>query len=146
MNIDDVTDILWGNVPLAMGFVATVKVAMALSLVLSFPITLWPMRQDIIETLSETLGTHQQLTPAAYYSLTYISLLLIYLLAISISSAYQMVGLIGSVTGTAMGFFFPGMLALRDPGGGWRLRALGWCLLAAGALLTVIGITSMDED
>ena len=50
------------------------------------------------------------------------------------AAAPQMVGLIGSVTGTAMGFFFPGMLALRDPGGGWRLRALGWCVLVGAGV------------
>jgi len=40
------------------------------------------------ETLAETVGTHQ-LSPTAYYVLTYVSLLLIYLLALFISSAYQ---------------------------------------------------------
>ncbi|KAL4422665.1 hypothetical protein ABPG75_008862 [Micractinium tetrahymenae] len=145
MSIDGVTDILWGHVPLAMAFVTTVKVSMALSLILSFPITLWPMRQDMIETLADTFGAHQ-LSPAGYYSLTYLSLLLIYLLAISISSAYQMVGLIGSLTGTSMAFFFPGMLALRDAAGGRPFRAFGWALIAAGALLTAVGIATADDE
>lgn len=38
--------------------------------------------------LADALGAHQ-LTPLSYYLLTYLSLLLIYLLAISISSAYK---------------------------------------------------------
>lgn len=211
---------------------------MALSLILSFPITLWPMRQDIIgecvagraggqaafpgcprcactagsscnpqalvpwcrpaETLADTFGA-RQLSPAAYYALTYLSLLLIYLLAVSISSAYQvgctaagpatkarivilclpacpwllvshlaqllaavfgcsaepllvaapamqMVGLIGSVTGTTMAFLFPGMLALRDAAGGRPFRAFGWALILAGILLTVVGIATADEE
>ncbi|KAL4448998.1 hypothetical protein ABPG77_007715 [Micractinium sp. CCAP 211/92] len=145
MTIDGVTDILWGHVPLAMAFVTTVKVSMALSLVLSFPITLWPMRQDIIETLAD-MFVARQLSPAAYYVLTYLSLLLIYLVAISISSAYQMVGLIGSVTGTSMAFLFPGMLALRDARGGRPLKAFGWGLLLAGILLTIVGIATADDE
>lgn len=145
MSIDGVTDILWGNVPLAMAFVATVKVSMALSLILSFPITLWPMRQDIIEMLADTWGAHQ-LSPTAYYTLTYASLLLIYLVSISISSAYQMVGLIGSVLGTLMAFIFPGMLALRDRQGGRAYVLFGWGLILSGGLLTLIGVTSLDAD
>jgi hypothetical protein len=40
------------------------------------------------EMLAPYLGS-RQLSPAGYYSLTYVSLLLIYLLALAIQSAYQ---------------------------------------------------------
>ena len=62
---------------------------MALSMVLSFPITIWPMREDIIEMLAHSLGSSTQLSPAAYYLLTYASLLAIYLVAVVIQSAYS---------------------------------------------------------
>lgn len=62
---------------------------MAISMVLSFPITIWPMREDIIEMLAHSLGSSTQLSPAAYYLLTYTSLLAIYLVAVVIQSAYS---------------------------------------------------------
>lgn len=54
----------------------------------------------------------------------------------------QVVGIVGATCGTTMGFIFPGMLALRDPQGGTAYKAFGWLLLAAGALLFGIGVTS----
>lgn len=62
---------------------------MAISMVLSFPITIWPMREDIIEMLAHSLGSSTQLSPTAYYLLTYTSLLAIYLVAVGIQSAYS---------------------------------------------------------
>ncbi|KAI3430398.1 hypothetical protein D9Q98_004993 [Chlorella vulgaris] len=144
LNIDFVAAALWGNVPLACGFVATVKVAMAASMVLSFPITIWPMRQDIIEMLADYFGS-RQLTQSAYYLLTYLSLLAIYVVAISIQSAYRVVGLVGSTMGTTIAFVFPGMLALRDQQGGLPFRVFGCALIATGLLLTVVGVLSTDD-
>lgn len=63
--------------------------------VLSFPITIWPMREDIIEMLAHSFGSSTQLSPTAYYLLTYTSLLAIYLVAVVIQSAYS------------VGWFFP---------------------------------------
>ncbi|KAI7845763.1 hypothetical protein COHA_000677 [Chlorella ohadii] len=142
LNIDDVAKIMGGNVGAAMAFVATVKVAMAISMVLSFPITIWPMREDIIEMLAHSLGSSTQLSPTAYYLLTYTSLLAIYLVAVGIQSAYSVVGIVGATCGTTMGFIFPGMLALRDPQGGAAYKAFGWGLLAAGAVLFAVGVTA----
>jgi amino acid permease len=142
LNIDDVAAIMGGNVGAAMAFVATVKVAMAISMVLSFPITIWPMREDIIEMLAHSLGSSTQLSPAAYYTLTYTSLLVIYLVAVVIQSAYSVVGIVGATCGTTMGFMFPGMLALRDPQGGAAYKAFGWGLLAAGTVLFAVGVTA----
>lgn len=62
--------------------------------VLSFPITIWPMREDIIEMLAHSFGSSTQLSPTAYYLLTYSSLLAIYLVAVVIQSAYS-VGWLG---------------------------------------------------
>lgn len=56
--------------------------------------------------------------------------------------AEQVVGIVGATCGTTMGFIFPGMLALRDPEGGAAYKAFGWGLLAAGAVLFAVGITS----
>jgi hypothetical protein len=57
----------------------------------------------------------------------------------------QVVGLVGASLGTTMAFVFPGMLALRDREGGAPFRAFGCLLLAAGALLTGIGLVSSED-
>lgn len=41
-----------------------------------------------------------------------------------------------------MAFIFPGMLALRDLQGGPAYRCFGYALIAAGALLTVVGVAA----
>jgi hypothetical protein len=91
LGVDFVADALGGRVGLAMAFVATVKVSMAASLLLAWPITLWPMRQDLLEMLGEYFGA-TQVSPTAYYALTYASLAAIYAAALAIQSAYRVGG------------------------------------------------------
>ena len=91
---------------------------MAISMVLSFPITLWPMRQDILDVMehlaaasprgaspraalplipsSAAVALADAPTPPsalAHYTVTYLSLALIYLVALCVKSAYQVVQL-----------------------------------------------------
>ena len=91
---------------------------MAVSMVLSFPITLWPMRQDILDVMdhlvvaaatprgaaaASSMAAAAPLIPSsitlvaaptppsalAHYTVTYLSLALIYLVALCVKSAYQ---------------------------------------------------------
>ena len=65
--------------------------------------------------------------------------------SVRVLSSLQVVGLVGATLGTTMAFIFPGMLALRDCAGGAPLRAFGCVLLAAGVMLTGVGLVSSDD-
>lgn len=54
----------------------------------------------------------------------------------------QVVGVVGSTCGVAMGFLFPAMLALKDPAPPPLYRAFGWALAAMGLLLAGVGLFS----
>lgn len=80
-------------------------------------------------------------TPAAFYLVTYTCLLVVYCLALLVSSAYTMAGVLGATCGTALGFVFPGLLAWRGEAH-WRWQAFGALLVVLGAALTVAGVAS----
>lgn len=54
----------------------------------------------------------------------------------------QVVGVVGSTCGVAMGFLFPAMLALKDPAPPPCYRAFGWSLACMGLLLAGVGLFS----
>ena len=127
-----------------LAFVAVMKIFVATSMLTSIPITLWPVREDIMGLFTVWMKGREP-SRIAFYTVTYLTLAGIWVLAIAVESAYAMVGLVGATCGIAMAFLFPGMLALKLQGvkgaklGGQTLIALGMVLMVAGVASTVLG-------
>lgn len=137
-------DIMGCSDHIGLAFVATMKIFVAIAMLTSIPITLWPMREDVMGLLT-TWMKGQEPSKLAFYTVTYLSLAAIWALSIAVESAYAMVGLVGATCGIAMAFLFPGMLALKLQGvkgaklGGQGLLVLGMVLMVAGIASTVLG-------
>ena len=125
----------------ALAFTSTLKGIVALSLLTSIPINLWPLREDVMGLLTHAMHG-QQPSRSAFYTVTYLNLFGIWLLSVAVESAYSMIGLVGATCGIAMAFFFPGMLAMRVPSGGKGAWVGGVVLLVLGTVLMLAGISS----
>ncbi|GAB4820226.1 hypothetical protein N2152v2_007272 [Parachlorella kessleri] len=133
LNCEVVGDLL-GGPKLGLAFVAAIKVAVSLVMLSSFPMVMFILRADLIDGILGVTGG-ASMSNKGYYTVTYVTLALIYLAAILVKSAYQMTGLVGAVCGIAVGFVFPGMLAWKgEAGAAWKVFA---------AVLVVVGITLM---
>lgn len=139
MDVRSVARLLWGSRAAALAVVVGVKGAVVGALCTSFPITLWPMRGELVDLLLHSLGGNQ-ISRCTFYLLTYGLLAFITLLAGLFSSVYQLADLIGAVSGILLAFIFPGLLALKDPCP--ARRTLGWVLLPTGAILGLAGLTT----
>jgi len=96
-------------------FVGVLKSLVAVSMLTSVPINLFPVSTVILELLGEALGGQPSTRGRAFYFSTYTSLAAIYVTAVVVESAYSMVGLIGATCGIFLAFIFPGMIAMRLP-------------------------------
>jgi amino acid permease len=136
--------ILGCNEKLGLAFVALLKSFVALAMLTSIPINIWPLREEVSGLLSHAFHG-QEPSKTAFYAITYGCLFGIWATAVAVESAYAMVGVIGSTCGIALAFVFPGMLALRIEGvkgayiGGWVLLVLGGVLMLVGVASIVIG-------
>eukprot|EP00887_Chlorella_sp_A99_P007197 scaffold2.g7197.t1 len=139
MNVGNLASLLWGSRAAAVAAVISTKGLVVLSLLTSFPITLWPLRGEVIALLLRGLGG-SQVSVRTFRLLTFAIMAAILGLAIASQSMYQLDALIGSVSGVLLAFVFPGLLALHEPSA-WR-RALGRVLLPLGAACMVTGVGS----
>lgn len=128
-------------------FVATLKSCVAVAMLTSVPLSLWPARADILELMTKVLGGQPSKT--AFYIVTYASLAAIYVGAVAVESSYSMVALIGATCGIALAFVFPGMISMRlaaveevDDRTARRQYVNGVMLLIIGGILTAAGVTS----
>lgn len=145
-----VAALLGGRRGAGLALVAALKLSVVGAMLTSIAIVLWPLRAEVQDLLHHVLAGAP--SRAAFYAVTYGSLLAIYAAAVGIQSSYSMVGLVGATCGISMAFIFPGCIALRlgrveggGAGGGAaerRLAALGWALVILGTLLTAAGIAS----
>jgi amino acid permease len=127
-----------------LAFVALLKSFVALAMLTSIPINVWPLREEVLGLLTHAFHG-QEPSRSAFYAITYGCLFGIWATAVAVESAYQMVGMVGSTCGIALAFVFPGMLALRIQGvkgayvGGLALLGLGGVLMVAGVASIGIG-------
>jgi amino acid permease len=139
-----VAAILGCNDKLGLAFVALLKSFVALSMLTSIPINIWPLREEVTGLLTHAFHG-QEISKTAFYAITYGCLFGIWATAVAVESAFAMVGMIGSTCGIAIAFIFPGMLALRIQGvkgayvGGMVLLCLGGVLMVAGVASILIG-------
>ena len=129
---------------LGLAFVALLKSFVALAMLTSIPINIWPLREEVLGLLTHAFHG-QEPSKKAFYAITYGCLFGIWATAVAVESAYALVGLIGATCGIILAFVFPGMLALRlrDVKGasvsGYVLLGLGGVLMIAGVASIVIG-------
>lgn len=129
---------------LGLAFVALLKSFVALAMLTSIPINIWPLREEVLGLLTHAFHG-QEPSRSAFYAITYGCLFGIWATAVAVESAYQMVGIVGATCGIALAFVFPGMLALRIQGvkgtylGGLVLLGFGGVLMVAGVVSTGIG-------
>lgn len=118
-----------------------------LSILSNFPMQMLPYR----ESLTRLVGL-QDLTGITYSAVTYSSLGIFYLVAMSAKSIWTPLQLVGATAGALIAFFIPATLALRivsivpeyTHGYGetaWKVSA--WLVIALGVVQLVTGLIAV---
>ena len=121
--------------------VVAVRATNVLSLWLSMPMSMFPLRAEIFSMLK----AGRQPSSLVFYSTTYGLLLLCYGLAVLIKSMWTATSLVGATSGILLSFTFPALLMLRrdQSESCWSSqKVLAWGMFSTGCVLAVVGSVS----
>ncbi len=123
-----------------------VKLSLALSLITGFPMTLFPMRLDVIDMVlrgtSFGSNNNDEISSRGYYTITYGILFATLALALVLKSIYQAAGLVGATAGVFLAFMFPALIAWRSEQQP-KYKVFAIFLAVSGTALTVSGVASV---
>jgi len=129
----------------------TIRFSFLLSILANFPMQMLPYR----ESATRLMLRESNLEGGMYYAITYGSLAVFYLVAMSAKSIWIPLQIVGATAGALIAFFFPAAIALRT----LRLHAWqdtqrrpaywivnSWALIALGAVQVVTGVGALLLD
>ncbi|KAK9817231.1 hypothetical protein WJX72_011431 [[Myrmecia] bisecta] len=127
--------------PLAQALVLAVRSTNVLSLWLSMPMLMFPLRAEVFTLLKQ--GTQPSNT--VFFGVTYVLLGLCYVLAVFVTSMWTAASLVGATSGIMLAFLFPALIMIRaDPCRSccsWR-KLCAWGMFGLGCVLAVAGVAS----
>lgn len=150
-----VAKLFGGNQSASLAFVTITKVCVAVAMLTSIPINLWPMRADVLDLIQHTMQAEPgapapALSRFAFYTATYSCLAAIYIVAVSVTTMWQMIQLVGGTCCIFLAFIFPGMLAFRLERESMRRwtgdKVFGVVLVVVGVVLMAVGVTSASTQ
>lgn len=122
---------LIGRLPAVVMYVA-VRLSFLASVITLFPMQMWPYRESFTRL---TFG--RDMDGPMFYVVTYVSLMVIYLLAMALPSIWKPLQLIGATAGALIAFIFPAMITLTIED---RMDVKSIGRVAAAWALVVVGL------
>ena len=121
---------------------AVVRLGFLLCVLANVPMQMLPYRESLSNLLFR-----RDLGAAGFYTVTYVSLAVFYTAAVSASSIWTPLQLVGATAGAVVAFFMPAAVALKasaargEGGRYWRYNA--WVLVGGGVVQMVTGVAAV---
>lgn len=128
------------------GAVTTLRMLMAISVILSYPIILFPTRENVDKLMfsgEKSCFSHRPLTNFRFYFQNIILCWIAYIITVAIPDFRTILNLWGAFTGTFLGYIFPTFFYLKTSKLKFQQDKKAWAavfMLVAGGLSGFVGI------
>lgn len=127
----------------------TVRCGFLLCVLSNVPLQMIPLRQSFAQLINLFLANREDdreecsLEGVQYWAVTYGSLSLVFLVAMSVETVWTPLQLVGATAGAAIAFYFPALLLMREKNRNATITGKAFVLLATGAVQLVTGIAAV---